>query len=297
MVALFRTLTTGSASSPRCTPVDLGVATHAGQRRSGPVVQAGDGLTSRSASASSAVRDGSGSRRTKTAKLKPRDGPSRTTRRIPLVPRRPMLQLGANNRDTVQHALRDIAKHNQGRDATGYSNEGFNRRPASAHAQPDGLQGRIVKPTGGRADRLVWGRRRGWSRAAWATGGSLPGGSGSRMLRSSSGERVVAQGAGETCSAASGKAAQPQDWVQRVRPPETTRPTRRQHISLTRAQSGWANPRTARPKTDGSTAWLQYAAGCRPHGNIGGGCCSAGAYQQDWAPFEATKDRWPMRPW
>ncbi|MFD2417802.1 iron uptake transporter deferrochelatase/peroxidase subunit [Amycolatopsis pigmentata] len=82
-----------------------------------------------------------------------------------------MLQLCANNPDTVQHALRDIAKHTRGAMQVRYRMNGFQSppRPSGTPRNLMGFKDGISNPVP--ADNLVWVPG-GTAEPAWAAGGS-----------------------------------------------------------------------------------------------------------------------------
>lgn len=82
-----------------------------------------------------------------------------------------MLQLCANNPDTVQHALRDIAKHTRGAMQVRYRMNGFQSppRPSGTPRNLMGFKDGISNPVA--ADNLVW-IPEGTAEPAWAAGGS-----------------------------------------------------------------------------------------------------------------------------
>ncbi|HEY0807707.1 MAG TPA: Dyp-type peroxidase, partial [Pseudonocardiaceae bacterium] len=174
LVALFRTLTDRVRFlTAGGTPVDLGVATPPSDSDIlGPVVPA-DGLTVTLGVGSSLFDDRFGLAAHKPAKLKPmtvfpNDSPDPRWCHGDL-----MLQLCANNRDTVQHALRDIAKHTRGGMQLRYRMNGFKSpsRPSGTPRNLMGFKDGIVNPAVSEADRLVWVPSNA-GEPAWATGGS-----------------------------------------------------------------------------------------------------------------------------
>lgn len=84
-----------------------------------------------------------------------------------------MLQLCANNPDTVHHALRDITKHTRGGMQLRYRMDGFVSppRPSGAPRNLLGFKDGIANPTGAEQDRLVWVDASS-GEPAWAVGGS-----------------------------------------------------------------------------------------------------------------------------
>jgi deferrochelatase/peroxidase EfeB len=84
------------------------------------------------------------------------------------------LQVCANSRDTVLHALRDIARHTRGGMQLRWRADGFHSRPRPAGAQRNllGFKDGIANPDAGDAaemNRLVWARA---DEPRWAAGGS-----------------------------------------------------------------------------------------------------------------------------
>jgi len=84
-----------------------------------------------------------------------------------------MLQLCANNPDTVHHALRDIAKHTRGGMQPRYRMDGFVSppRPAGTPRNLLGFKDGIARPAPSEADKLIWVRP-GSGEPAWSVGGS-----------------------------------------------------------------------------------------------------------------------------
>ncbi|WP_236792380.1 iron uptake transporter deferrochelatase/peroxidase subunit [Amycolatopsis sp. GM8] len=82
-----------------------------------------------------------------------------------------MLQLCANNPDTVQHALRDITKHTRGAMQLRYRMNGFSSppRPSGTPRNLMGFKDGISNPSA--ADNLIWVTA-GSGEPPWATGGS-----------------------------------------------------------------------------------------------------------------------------
>ena len=84
-----------------------------------------------------------------------------------------MVQLCANNPDTVQHALRDIAKHTRGGMQLRYRMNGYQAppRPSGIPRNLMGFKDGIANPTPAEADKLIWVLP-GGGEPAWTTGGS-----------------------------------------------------------------------------------------------------------------------------
>jgi deferrochelatase/peroxidase EfeB len=84
-----------------------------------------------------------------------------------------MLQICANNVDTVHHALRDIAKHTRGGMQMRYRLNGFVSppRPAGTPRNLLGFKDGIANPTSADADKLIWVAAA-QGEPAWAAGGS-----------------------------------------------------------------------------------------------------------------------------
>jgi deferrochelatase/peroxidase EfeB len=155
------------------TPVDLGpAAPPADSEILGPVVPA-DGLTVTLGVGSSLFDDRFGLTDRKPVKLKqmtsfPNDSLDPKWCHGDL-----MLQICANHQDTVQHALRDIAKHTRGGMQLRYRMNGFKSqpRPSGTPRNLMGFKDGIANPKPFEAEKLIWVRP-GAGEPAWAAGGS-----------------------------------------------------------------------------------------------------------------------------
>jgi deferrochelatase/peroxidase EfeB len=157
LAELFRTLTERARFlTAGGTPQDLGVGSPPSDNAIlGPDVPA-DGLTVTVSVGSSLFDDRYGIAPKKPAQLKP----------MPTFPDDSldpkwchgdlMLQLCANNADTVQHALRDIAKHTRGAMQLRYRINGFHSqpRPSGTPRNLMGFKDGISNPV--EADNLIW---------------------------------------------------------------------------------------------------------------------------------------------
>ncbi|HJQ44836.1 MAG TPA: iron uptake transporter deferrochelatase/peroxidase subunit [Amycolatopsis sp.] len=154
---LFKTLTERARFlTSGGTPQDLGVGSPPSDSGVlGPDVPA-DGLTVTVSTGSSLFDDRFGLAAVKPAKLKP----MKTFPDDALDPKwchgDLMLQLCANNTDTVQHALRDIAKHTRGAMQLRYRINGFHSppRPSGTPRNLMGFKDGIANPV--EADQVVW---------------------------------------------------------------------------------------------------------------------------------------------
>ncbi|TVT62181.1 deferrochelatase/peroxidase EfeB [Amycolatopsis rhizosphaerae] len=172
LVRLFRTLTERARFlTAGGTPDDLGVGSPPSDSAVlGPDVPA-DGLTITVSVGSSLFDDRFGLASRKPAKLRPMPTFPDDT----LEPRwchgDLMLQLCAHNPDTVQHALRDIAKHTRGAMQARYRMNGFHSppRPSGTPRNLMGFKDGIANPA--EADNVVWVAP-GAGEPDWATGGS-----------------------------------------------------------------------------------------------------------------------------
>ncbi|KAA2261698.1 deferrochelatase/peroxidase EfeB [Solihabitans fulvus] len=84
-----------------------------------------------------------------------------------------MVQICANNPDTVQHALRDLAKHTRGAMQLRYRINGFVSppRPSGAPRNLMGFKDGIANPQQDEADKLIWVQP-GAGEPSWAVGGA-----------------------------------------------------------------------------------------------------------------------------
>jgi deferrochelatase/peroxidase EfeB len=84
-----------------------------------------------------------------------------------------VLQLCADSRDVVLHALRDITRHTRGAMQVRWRIDGFDSpsRPSGASRNLLGFKDGIVNPTAGESEKLIWVPA-GAGEPAWAAGGS-----------------------------------------------------------------------------------------------------------------------------
>jgi deferrochelatase/peroxidase EfeB len=280
LVSLFRTLTDRARFlTAGGRPVDLGLAQPPSDSEIlGPVVPS-DGLTITLSVGASLFDSRFGLADRKPLTLKPMT----TFPNDSLDPKwchgDLMLQIRANNRDTVQHALRDIAKHTRGGMQLRYRMNGFQSpsRPTGTPRNLMGFKDGIANPKVDEANKLIWVQP-GTKEQAWATGGSYHVVRLIRMLvefwdRVSLKEQENMFGRKRDTGA-------PQDGVVETDVPNYAADPNGNTI-LTSAHIRVANPRT--PKTDSSRILRRgynYDAGVDLNGNIDVGLIFS-CYQQD----------------
>jgi deferrochelatase/peroxidase EfeB len=137
----------------------------------GPLVPA-DGLTVTASVGASLFDDRFGLARQKPKKLTPmrvfaNDAPDPAWLHGDLL-----LQLCANNPDTIHHAIRDITRHTGGAMQLRWKIEGYNSppRPSGTSRNLLGFRDGTANPTGSLADQLVWVTDR--AEPGWAVSGS-----------------------------------------------------------------------------------------------------------------------------
>ncbi|GAA1085639.1 iron uptake transporter deferrochelatase/peroxidase subunit [Tsukamurella strandjordii] len=163
-----RFLTTGGA------PADLGVGKPPSDSAVlGPVVPA-DGLTVTLGVGESLFDGRFGLAGVKPKRLTPmttfpNDQPDPTQCHGDLV-----IQLCANNPDTVHHALRDIAKQTRGAMQLRWKMQGYGTppRPGGSPRNLLGFKDGTANPTGGQAESLIWLDGAGSDEPAWTEGGT-----------------------------------------------------------------------------------------------------------------------------
>ncbi len=174
LLALFKTLTarsralTGGGAAP-----DLGVGSPPSDSDVlGPDIPA-DGLTVTLAVGSSLFDDRYGLAAKKPKNLVPMRSFPNDALQPELCHGDLMLQLCANNPDTVHHALRDIAKHTRGGMQARYRQDGFvsQPRPSGAPRNLLGFKDGISQPPPSLDDEILWVRPNS-GEPSWAVGGS-----------------------------------------------------------------------------------------------------------------------------
>lgn len=171
--ALLRTITERARFlTAGGTPANLGVGEPPSDSAVlGPVVPA-DGLTITLGVGASLFDGRFGLGAKKPSKLKPmtvfpNDQPDPAQMHGDLV-----LQLCANNPDTVHHALRDIAKHTRGAMQLRWKMQGYGAppRPEGSARNLMGFKDGSANPTGSQAEELIWVS--GGGEPAWTQGGT-----------------------------------------------------------------------------------------------------------------------------
>ena len=174
LLTLFKTLTTraraltGGGAAP-----DLGVGSPpADSDVLGPDIPA-DGLTVTLAVGASLFDDRFGLAAKKPKNLTPMKSFPNDALEPSLCHGDLMLQLCANNPDTIHHALRDIAKHTRGGMQARYRQDGFvsQPRPAGAPRNLLGFKDGIANPAPSEDDQLLWVQPNS-GEPTWAIGGS-----------------------------------------------------------------------------------------------------------------------------
>jgi deferrochelatase/peroxidase EfeB len=174
LLALFKTLTvrsralTGGGAAP-----DLGVGSPpADSDVLGPSIPA-DGLSVTLAVGSSLFDDRFGLAGNKPQHLVPMRGFPNDALQPALCHGDLMLQLCANNPDTIHHALRDIAKHTRGGMQARYRQDGFvsQPRPSGAPRNLLGFKDGISQPPPNTDDEILWVQPNS-GEPSWAVGGS-----------------------------------------------------------------------------------------------------------------------------
>lgn len=172
--ALLRTITERSRFlTAGGIPADLGVGKPpADSAVLGPVVPA-DGLTVTVGVGASLFDDRFGLAARKPKRLKPmttfpNDQPDAAQSHGDLV-----IQLCANNPDTIHHALRDIAKHTRAGMQLRWKMQGYGAppRPGGSPRNLLGFKDGTANPTGGQAESLIWVAA-GGDEPEWAAGGT-----------------------------------------------------------------------------------------------------------------------------
>jgi deferrochelatase/peroxidase EfeB len=174
LLALFKTLTarvralTGGGAAP-----DLGVGSPpADSDVLGPDIPA-DGLTVTLAVGASLFDDRFGLAAKKPKNLTPMKSFPNDALQPELCHGDLMLQLCANNPDTIHHALRDLAKHTRGGMQARYRQDGFvsQPRPSGTPRNLLGFKDGIANPAPSEDDQLLWVQPNS-GEPTWAIGGS-----------------------------------------------------------------------------------------------------------------------------